>query len=179
MLFCFDNALLSIAKGKENNVHSYFLCNHPPIVQYTHYNKVFTDYLCTKTVGIQRSFFIYFLQLFSSLSLPLPLSLSLPLYFISLSIIEITMAPGHKTTNEDKRWLIVGAYHTGVPEKVVARISGLSTTAVRQIYLNHQLTGTPSLPKQIPRRGWLFNSFKGKGHKDVYYLITHNSHLYL
>ncbi|KAI8148569.1 hypothetical protein BJV82DRAFT_592610 [Fennellomyces sp. T-0311] len=62
------------------------------------------------------------------------------------------MAPGHKTTNEDKRWLIVGAYHTGVPEKTVARISGLSTTAVRQIYLNHQQTGTPSLPKQLSRR---------------------------
>ncbi|KAI9263450.1 hypothetical protein BDA99DRAFT_537451 [Phascolomyces articulosus] len=62
------------------------------------------------------------------------------------------MAPGHKTSNEDKRWLIVGAYHTGVPEKTVARISGLSTTAVRQIYLNHQQTGTPSLPKQLSRR---------------------------
>ncbi|KAI9489374.1 hypothetical protein BDB00DRAFT_843506 [Zychaea mexicana] len=62
------------------------------------------------------------------------------------------MAPGHTSSNEDKRWLIVGAYHTGVPEKTVARISGLSTTAVRQIYLNHQQTGSPSLPKQLSRK---------------------------
>ncbi|KAI7865605.1 hypothetical protein BDF14DRAFT_1699570, partial [Spinellus fusiger] len=48
-----------------------------------------------------------------------------------------------------KRWLIVGAYQAGAHEKQVARIAGLSRTAVRHILLNYQRTGSPSLPKRV------------------------------
>lgn len=51
---------------------------------------------------------------------------------------------------EAKRWLIVGAFQAGATEKHVARISGLSKTAVRNIILNYQRTGTPCIPKKIP-----------------------------
>ncbi|KAI7884734.1 uncharacterized protein EV154DRAFT_522076 [Mucor mucedo] len=53
---------------------------------------------------------------------------------------------------EAKRWLIVGAYQAGATEKHVARISGLSKTAVRNIILNYQRTGTPCMPKKIPNK---------------------------
>jgi transposase len=59
---------------------------------------------------------------------------------------------------EAKRWLIVGAYKAGASEKHVARISGLSTTAVRNIILNYKRTGTPCIPKKIPNKGLLFAS---------------------
>ncbi|KAL0089522.1 hypothetical protein J3Q64DRAFT_1729048 [Phycomyces blakesleeanus] len=51
--------------------------------------------------------------------------------------------------SEAKRWLIVGAYQAGAPEKQVARIAGLSRTAVRHIILNYQRTGSPSIPKKL------------------------------
>ncbi|KAI9280652.1 hypothetical protein BY458DRAFT_417668, partial [Sporodiniella umbellata] len=54
--------------------------------------------------------------------------------------------------HQAKRWMIIGAHQAGATERKIARISGLSTTAVRQIILNHQLNGTPSIPKQIPKR---------------------------
>ncbi|KAI9361801.1 hypothetical protein BD770DRAFT_316997 [Pilaira anomala] len=53
---------------------------------------------------------------------------------------------------EAKRWLIIGAYQAGASEKHVARISGLSKTAVRNIILNYQRTGTPCIPKKIPNK---------------------------
>lgn len=58
-----------------------------------------------------------------------------------------------RDTPEAKRWLIVGAYQAGASEKHVARISGLSKTAVRNIILNYQRTGTPSIPRKIPNKG--------------------------
>lgn len=54
---------------------------------------------------------------------------------------------------EAKRWLIVGAHKAGASEKHVAKISGLSTTAVRNILLNYKRTGTPSIPKKISNKG--------------------------
>jgi hypothetical protein len=54
---------------------------------------------------------------------------------------------------ESKRWLIIGAHQAGATEKHIARISGLSKTAVRNIILNYQRTGTPSMPKRIPKKG--------------------------
>ena len=56
-------------------------------------------------------------------------------------------------SNEAKRWLVVGAFQAGASERTVARISGLSSTAVRQIYLNYRQTGIPSLPKHLSRKG--------------------------
>ncbi|KAI8883444.1 hypothetical protein K501DRAFT_333348 [Backusella circina FSU 941] len=53
---------------------------------------------------------------------------------------------------ESKRWLIIGAHQAGATEKHIARISGLSKTAVRNIILNYQRTGTPCIPKQIPKK---------------------------
>ncbi|KAI8084324.1 uncharacterized protein B0P05DRAFT_445533, partial [Gilbertella persicaria] len=53
---------------------------------------------------------------------------------------------------EAKRWLIVGAFQAGASEKHVARISGLSRTAVRNIILNYRRTGTPCIPKKIPNK---------------------------
>lgn len=58
-----------------------------------------------------------------------------------------------RSSDEAKRWLIVGAYQAGASEKMIARISGLSRTAVRQIILNFRQTGNPSIPERIPRRG--------------------------
>ncbi|KAJ8659910.1 hypothetical protein O0I10_004503 [Lichtheimia ornata] len=55
-------------------------------------------------------------------------------------------------SNEAKRWLVVGAFQAGASERTVARISGLSSTAVRQIYLNYRQTGIPSLPKHLSRK---------------------------
>ncbi|KAI9319958.1 hypothetical protein BX666DRAFT_1815046, partial [Dichotomocladium elegans] len=55
-------------------------------------------------------------------------------------------------TDQAKRWLIVGAFQAGASERTVARISGLSSTAVRKIYLNYRQTGIPALPKQLSRR---------------------------
>jgi hypothetical protein len=52
-----------------------------------------------------------------------------------------------------KRWMIVGAYQAGASERKIARLSGLSTTAVRHIILNYQQTGIPSIPKKVPKRG--------------------------
>lgn len=54
---------------------------------------------------------------------------------------------------EAKRWMIIGAHQAGATERKIARISGLSTTAVRHILLNYQQNGTPSIPKQVPKRG--------------------------
>ncbi|CAO3673893.1 hypothetical protein G6F70_006883 [Rhizopus microsporus] len=51
-----------------------------------------------------------------------------------------------------KRWMIVGAYQAGASERKIARLSGLSTTAVRHIILNYQQTGIPSIPKKVPKR---------------------------
>ncbi|KAI8388421.1 uncharacterized protein BYT42DRAFT_559998 [Radiomyces spectabilis] len=56
---------------------------------------------------------------------------------------------------EAKRWLIIGAYQAGASEKHVARIAGISRTAVRHIILNYQRTGSPSLPKQEPLKAKL------------------------
>ncbi|OBZ85460.1 hypothetical protein A0J61_06502 [Choanephora cucurbitarum] len=53
---------------------------------------------------------------------------------------------------EAKRWLIVGAFQAGASEKHIARISGLSRTAVRNIILNYRRTGIPCLPKKIPNK---------------------------
>ncbi|KAI9481335.1 MAG: hypothetical protein EXX96DRAFT_566281 [Benjaminiella poitrasii] len=53
---------------------------------------------------------------------------------------------------EAKRWLIIGAYEAGASEKHIARISGLSKTAVRNIVLNYKCTGIPCLPKRIPNK---------------------------
>ncbi|KAG0742231.1 hypothetical protein G6F57_008609 [Rhizopus arrhizus] len=53
---------------------------------------------------------------------------------------------------EAKRWMIIGAHQAGATERKIARISGLSTTAVRHILLNYQQNGTPSIPKQVPKR---------------------------
>ncbi|KAI7902161.1 uncharacterized protein BX663DRAFT_422566, partial [Cokeromyces recurvatus] len=53
---------------------------------------------------------------------------------------------------EAKRWLIIGAYEAGATEKHIARISGLSKTAVRNIILNYKRTGIPCLPKRIPNK---------------------------
>ncbi|KAL9550556.1 hypothetical protein MBANPS3_004679 [Mucor bainieri] len=57
-----------------------------------------------------------------------------------------------RDTAEAKRWLIVGAYQAGATEKHVARISGLSRTAVRNIMLNYRITGKPCIPKKIPNK---------------------------
>ncbi|KAI8334666.1 hypothetical protein BC941DRAFT_431826 [Chlamydoabsidia padenii] len=61
-----------------------------------------------------------------------------------------------RTTSKDasdaKRWLIIGAHQAGASEKRVARISGLSKTAVRHIILNYQRTGDPCLPKREPKK---------------------------
>ncbi|KAK4509521.1 uncharacterized protein ATC70_007873 [Mucor velutinosus] len=57
-----------------------------------------------------------------------------------------------RDTAEAKRWLIVGAYQAGATEKHVARIAGLSRTAVRNIILNYKKTGTPCIPKKIPNK---------------------------
>ncbi|ORX51645.1 hypothetical protein DM01DRAFT_1337149 [Hesseltinella vesiculosa] len=54
--------------------------------------------------------------------------------------------------SEAKRWLIVGAYQAGASEKSIARISGLSKTAVRNIILNYKRTGTPCLPKRESKK---------------------------
>ncbi|CEG83286.1 hypothetical protein RMATCC62417_17237 [Rhizopus microsporus] len=51
-----------------------------------------------------------------------------------------------------KRWMIIGAYQAGASERKIARLSGLSTTAVRHIILNYQQTGIPSIPKKVPKR---------------------------
>jgi transposase len=63
----------------------------------------------------------------------------------------------NRSNNEDsseaKRWLIIGAHQAGASEKRVARISGLSKTAVRHIILNYQRTGNPCLPKREPKKG--------------------------
>lgn len=56
-------------------------------------------------------------------------------------------------SSEAKRWLIIGAHQAGASEKRVARISGLSKTAVRHIILNYQRTGNPCLPKREPKKG--------------------------
>ncbi|GAN06700.1 hypothetical protein MAM1_0133d06188 [Mucor ambiguus] len=57
-----------------------------------------------------------------------------------------------RDTAEAKRWLIVGAYQAGATEKHVARIAGLSRTAVRNIMLNYKNTGKPCIPKKIPNK---------------------------
>lgn len=59
----------------------------------------------------------------------------------------------NRDTPEAKRWLIIGAHQAGASEKHVARISGLSRTAVRNIILNYQRTGTPNMPEKIPNKG--------------------------
>ncbi|ORE05027.1 hypothetical protein BCV72DRAFT_180531, partial [Rhizopus microsporus var. microsporus] len=51
-----------------------------------------------------------------------------------------------------KRWMIIGAYQAGASERKIARLSGLSTTAVRHIILNYQQSGNPSIPKKVPKR---------------------------
>lgn len=58
-----------------------------------------------------------------------------------------------ETEDQAKRWMIIGAYQAGATERKIARISGLSTTAVRHIILNFQQNGTPSIPRQVPKRG--------------------------
>jgi transposase len=58
-----------------------------------------------------------------------------------------------KDASDAKRWLIIGAHQAGASEKRVARISGLSKTAVRHIILNYQRTGNPCLPKREPKKG--------------------------
>ncbi|KAI9024994.1 hypothetical protein CLU79DRAFT_834122 [Phycomyces nitens] len=62
---------------------------------------------------------------------------------------RISHSSRHSDPSEAKRWLIVGAYQAGAPEKQVARIAGLSRTAVRHIILNYQRTGSPSIPKKL------------------------------
>ncbi|SAM03442.1 hypothetical protein [Absidia glauca] len=57
-----------------------------------------------------------------------------------------------KNASDAKRWLIIGAHQAGASEKRVARISGLSKTAVRHIILNYQRTGDPCLPKREPKK---------------------------
>ncbi|KAI8339048.1 hypothetical protein BC941DRAFT_421966 [Chlamydoabsidia padenii] len=57
-----------------------------------------------------------------------------------------------KDSADAKRWLIIGAHQAGASEKRVARIAGLSRTAVRHIILNYQRTGNPCLPKQEPKK---------------------------
>lgn len=57
-----------------------------------------------------------------------------------------------ETEDQAKRWMIIGAYQAGATERKIARISGLSTTAVRHIILNFQQNGTPSIPRQVPKR---------------------------
>ncbi|KAI8068703.1 hypothetical protein BC940DRAFT_237438 [Gongronella butleri] len=54
--------------------------------------------------------------------------------------------------SDAKRWLIIGAYQAGASEKSVARIAGLSKTAVRNIILNYKRTGTPCLPKRESKK---------------------------
>ncbi|CEP08303.1 hypothetical protein [Parasitella parasitica] len=62
------------------------------------------------------------------------------------------MTKTSKDTAEAKRWLIVGAYQAGATEKHIARIAGLSRTAVRNIILNYKRTGKPCIPKKIPNK---------------------------
>lgn len=64
-----------------------------------------------------------------------------------------------RNSPEAKRWLIVGAFQAGATEKHVARISGLSRTAVRNIILNYQRTGTPCIPKKIPNKSKFVYTF--------------------
>lgn len=71
----------------------------------------------------------------------------------SLTQLMATHSPSLHDPNEAKRWLIIGAYHAGASENRIARISGLSKTAVRRIILNYQRTEVPSLPQELPRSG--------------------------
>lgn len=78
---------------------------------------------------------------------------SAAIYFFLLSFPSLYMTKSKlRDSPEAKRWLIVGAYQAGATEKHVARISGLSKTAVRNIILNYQRTGTPCIPKKIPNK---------------------------
>ncbi|KAI8089235.1 uncharacterized protein BX664DRAFT_332492 [Halteromyces radiatus] len=82
------------------------------------------------------------------------------------------------TTNDSdaKRWLIIGAHQAGASEKRVARISGLSKTAVRHIILNYQRTGTPCLPKREPKKGTAIIKKEKKGKRNIIFFI-HLSHI--
>lgn len=71
----------------------------------------------------------------------------------SLSDLMATHSITPHDPNEAKRWLIIGAYQAGASESRIARISGLSRTAVRRIILNYQRTEIPSLPQELPRSG--------------------------
>jgi hypothetical protein len=74
----------------------------------------------------------------------------LDIFFIWLLMTSNTTS---KNASDAKRWLIIGAHQAGASEKRVARISGLSKTAVRHIILNYQRTGDPCLPKREPKKG--------------------------
>lgn len=88
----------------------------------------------------------------------LSLSLLIPPFRLDNFFIWLLMTSNttSKNASDAKRWLIIGAHQAGASEKRVARISGLSKTAVRHIILNYQRTGDPCLPKREPKKGIVF-----------------------